>query len=97
LNGPLITVSNGGFVNIAGSLINFGGTGGNNVNITNSLCPCVSIGGIPVALQGGAAVANVQITNPIKNNGTLGTVTLSPNAAVAVVSGATSKLSVGGH
>jgi hypothetical protein len=97
LNGPLITVSNGGFVNIAGSLINFGGTGGNNVSITNSLCPCVSIGGIPVALQGGAAVANVQITNPIKNNGTLGTVTLSPNAAVAVVNGATSKLSVAGH
>jgi hypothetical protein len=97
LNGPLITVSNGGFVSITGSLINFGGTGENQVRITNSFCPCVVIGGIPVALQNGALAANVQITNPIKNNGTLGALTLSPNAALAVVNGAASKLTVSGH
>jgi len=95
-NGPLITVSSGGFVNIAGSLINFGGTGGNKVNVTNNLCPCSILGGVPVALQNGAQAANVQITNPIKN-ANLGQLNLSTNAALAVVNGAGSKLTVSGH
>jgi hypothetical protein len=94
LNGPLITLNAGGFVKISGGLINFGGTGGNTVNITNSLCPCSLIGGVPVALQNGALATNVQISSPIKNSA-LGTVNLSPNAALAVVNGSTSKLIVG--
>jgi hypothetical protein len=95
-NGPLITVSGSSFVNITGSLISFGGTGGNKVNITNSLCPCSIIGGVPVALQNGALAANVQITNPIKNAG-LGQLNLSSaNAALAVVNGANTKLTVSG-
>ena len=95
-NGPLITVSGNGFVNITGSLINFGGTGGNKVNIMNSLCPCSLFGGVPVALQNGALAANVQISNPIKNT-TLGQLTLSPTAALAVVNGGGSKLTVKGQ
>jgi hypothetical protein len=59
-NGPLITVAGNGFANITGGLINFGGTGGNTVNVTNSLCPCTLFGGIPVALQNGALAQNVQ-------------------------------------
>lgn len=94
LNGPLIRVGGGGFVNVAGALINFGGTGGNNVNITNSLCPCTLFSGIPVALQNGAQAVNVQIgPNPIRNTG-LGQVNLSSNAALAVVNGASSRLTV---
>jgi hypothetical protein len=93
-NGPLITVAGNGFANITGGLINFGGTGGNTVNVTNSLCPCTLFGGIPVALQNGALAQNVQISSPIKNP-TLGTLNLSPNAALAVVNGAGSKLTVG--
>jgi hypothetical protein len=96
-NGPLITVSGSSFVTITGSLINFGGTGGNKVNITNSLCPCSIIGGVPVALQNGASAANVQITNPIKNAG-LGQLNLSSaNAALAVVNGTNTKLKVSGQ
>jgi hypothetical protein len=94
LNGPLITVAGSGFTTIAGGLLNFGGTGGNTVNVTNSLCPCSLFGGVPVALQNGALATNVQISNPIKNPA-LGTLNLSPNAALAVVNGAGSKLTVG--
>jgi hypothetical protein len=97
LNGPLISVSGNGYVNIMGSLVNFAGTGGNQVNVTNNLCSpsCTVIGGIPVALQNNANANNVSITNPI-NNTALGKVNLSPNAALAVVNGAGSKLTVAG-
>ena len=101
LNGSTLNIASGaliflnsGFAQINGGLINFGGTGGNTANITNNFCPCTIIGGVPVALQNGALAANVQISNPIKNP-TLGTLNLSPNAALAVVNGAGSKLIVG--
>ena len=81
----------------------FGGSGGNALKVTNSLCsPCSLIGGIPVALTNGAVASNVSIGgSPIKNPG-LGAVTLSNptlgsgGTALAVVSGATSKLTVAG-
>jgi hypothetical protein len=94
LNGALLQVAEGSFVKIAGGLINFGGTGGNAVNVTNNFCPCSLFGGVPVALVNGALSSNVQISSPIKNP-TLGTVNLSPNAALAIVNGAGSKLTVG--
>jgi hypothetical protein len=94
LNGPLLRVTGDSFVRINGGLINFGGTGGNTVNVTNNICPCSLFGGIPVALQNGALASNVQISSPIKN-AALGTLNLSPNAALAVVNGAGSKLIVG--
>jgi hypothetical protein len=93
-NGPLLTVSGSGFVNITGALIGFGGTGGNTVNVTNNLCPCSLFGGVPVALQNGALAANVLITSPIRNPAS-GALNLSPNAALAVVNGAGSRLIVG--
>ena len=93
LNGPLVNVAGGSVANISGALVGFGGTGGNLVSVTNSLCPCTTFSGIPVALTGGATGANVTIgPNPIANPG-LGTLTTSSGStAVAVVNGATSKL-----
>ena len=96
LNGPLLSVSGGSVVNITGGLVNFGGTGGNRVNVANSLCPCTTLAGVPVAFQNGATPANVSIgPNPIRN-GNLGTLGLaSPNAAAIVVSGPTSRVTIG--
>jgi len=95
LNGPLVSLSGGSFLNVTGALIGFGGTGGNLVSVTNSFCPCTSIGGIPVSLTGGALASNVSITGAIKNGG-LGTVNLSPNAALIRVDGAATKVTIGG-
>jgi hypothetical protein len=103
LNGPLLSLSGGSLANIGGALVAFGGSGGNALKVTNSLCsPCTLIGGIPVALTNGALASNVSIAgSPIKNTG-LGSVTLSNptlaagGTALAVVSGATSKLTVAG-
>jgi hypothetical protein len=95
LSGPLVSLSGGSFLNVTGALIGFGGTGGNLVSVTNSFCPCTSIGGIPVSLTGGALASNVSITGAIKNGG-LGTVNVSPNAAVIRVDGAATKVTIGG-
>ena len=95
LSGPLVSLSGGSFLNVTGALIGFGGTGGNLVSVTNSFCPCTSIGGIPVSLTGGALASNVSITGAIKNGG-LGTVNLSPNAALIRVDGAATKVTIGG-
>jgi hypothetical protein len=96
-NGPLITVGANSFVTINGALINFTGTGGSKVNMLNNLCPCSLFGGVPVALQNGAQATNVHVTNPVKNAGELGQLNLSPTAALAVVNGAGSKLTVSGR
>jgi hypothetical protein len=95
LSGPLVSLSSGSFLNVTGALIGFGGTGGNLVSVTNSFCPCTSIGGIPVSLTGGALASNVSITGAIKNSG-LGTVNLSPNAALIRVDGAATTVTIGG-
>lgn len=95
LSGPLVSLSGGSFLNVNGALIGFGGTGGNLVSVTNSFCPCTAIGGIPVSLTGGALASNVSITGAIKNGG-LGTVGLSPNAALIRVDGAGTKVTIGG-
>jgi hypothetical protein len=95
LNGSLLSLTGGSILNVNGALIGFGGTGGNLVSVTNSFCPCTSIGGIPVSLTGGALASNVNITGAIKNSG-LGTVNLSPNAALIRVDGAATKVTIGG-
>ena len=87
LNGPLLSLSGGSILNVNGALIGFGGTGGNLVSVANSFCPCTTIGGIPVSLTGGALASNVSIAGAIKN-GSLGTLNLTPNAAVIRVDGA---------
>ena len=67
LSGPLVSLSGGSMLNVTGALIGFGGSGGNLVSVTNSFCPCTTIGGIPVSLTGGALASNVSITGAIKN------------------------------
>jgi len=97
LSGPILNVAGNSVVNISGALIAFAGTGGNAVNVTNTLCAlgCTSFSGIRVALTGGATASNVSIgPNPIRNTG-LGSVTLSGGSTAAiVVSGATSRLTI---
>jgi hypothetical protein len=95
LSGPLVSLSGGSILNVTGGLIGFGGTGGNLVSVTNSFCPCTTIGGIPVSLTGGALASNVSIAGAIKNGG-LGTVNLAPNAALIRVDGAATKVTIGG-
>ncbi len=95
LNGPLLSLSGGSILNVNGALIGFGGSGGNLVSVSNSFCPCATIGGIPVSLTGGALASNVSITGAIKN-GNLGTVSLPPNAALIRVDGAGTKVTIGG-
>ena len=95
LSGPLVSLSGGSMLTVTGGLIGFGGSGGNLVSVTNSFCPCTTIGGIPVSLTGGALASNVSISGAIKNGG-LGTVNLSPNAALIRVDGATTKVTIGG-
>jgi hypothetical protein len=95
-SGPLLNVTGGSFVTIGGALVNFGGTRGNTISVTNSLCPCSVFSGIPVALTNGALTANVSIGPKPIGNGSLGAVNLSsPSTAVIVVSGASSRVTIG--
>jgi hypothetical protein len=95
MRGPLVSLSGGSILSVNGALIGFGGVGGNTVSVANSLCPCTSIGGLPVSLTGGAVAANVSITGAIKN-GNLGALNLTPNAAVIRVDGAATKVTING-
>jgi hypothetical protein len=63
--------------------------------VSNGLCPCTTIGGLPVSLSGGALASNVSITGAIKN-GTLGALSLAPNAAALSVNGPTTKVTIKG-
>jgi hypothetical protein len=96
LNGALVRVSGGSVLNVGGALIAFGGSGGNVVKVSNNLCPCTMFAGVPVALTNGALASNVQIGPGVIKNSQLGSITLSPNAALISVSGAKSKVSIGG-
>jgi len=98
LNGPLLSVSGGALASIGGGLVAFGGSGGNLLSVSNSLCgsSCLLIGGIPVALLNGATAGNVSIgTGAIQNPG-LGSIKLaSPSTALLSVSGANSRVTIG--
>ena len=99
LNGPLLSVSGGSFASIGGALVAFGGTGGNLLSVSNNLCggSCALFGGIPVALLNGATVANVSIADGAVKNPSLGAIKyVSPTSALVSVSGAGSKVAVGG-
>jgi len=98
LNGPLLAVSGGSQASIGGALVAFGGSGGNLLSVSNSLCggSCALIGGIPVALMNGATASNVSIGAGAIQNAGLGSIKLgSPSTALVSVSGATSKVSIG--
>lgn len=98
LNGPLLAVSSGSLASIGGALVAFGGSGGNLLSVSNSLCggACIVIGGIPVALMNGATAGNVSIGAGAIKNPSLGAIQLaSPSTALLSVSGATSKVTIG--
>jgi hypothetical protein len=57
LNGPLVSLSAESFLSVNGALIGFGGAGGHTVSVADSLCPCTSIGGLPVSLTYGRSRA----------------------------------------
>jgi len=94
-NGVLLFATGGSIVNIRGALIAFSGTPGNTVTVSNTLA-FVNIGGIPVALTGGALRGNVLITTgtAIKNPA-LGTIT--PYKALIQVDGVTTKVTISGN
>jgi hypothetical protein len=95
LNGALVSLSGGSMLNVNGALIGFGGTGGNQVSVANNLCPCTTIGGLPVSLSNGALASNVSIAGAIKNSN-LGSLAVAPNAAVIRVDGAGTKVTING-
>lgn len=95
LSGPLVSLSGGSLLNVNGSLVGFGGTGGNLVSVANNLCPCTTIGGLPVSLTNGALASNVTVAGAIKNGG-LGSLNVAPNAAVIRVDGAGTKVTING-
>jgi hypothetical protein len=94
LNGALVAVSGGSVLRVNGALVAFNGSGGNVLSVSNNLCPCTVLGGIPVALSNGAVASNVQIGAGAIKNASLGSVELSPNAALISVSGANSKVTI---
>ena len=97
LNGPLVSVSGGSVLSVTGTLVAFGGAG-NALSVANSLCgsfSCSMIGGLPVALANGANAGNVSVGGSAIAGS--GTVTVAPGAAVLLVSGATSKVTIGGN
>src|SRR6266851_2879433 len=99
LNGPLLSVRGGSFASIGGALVAFGGTGGNLLSVSNNLCggSCALFGGIPVALLNGATATNVAIADGAVKNPSLGAIKYaSPTSALVSVSGAGSKVTVGG-
>ena len=93
-NGVLLFASGGAIVNIRGALIAFSGTPGNTVSVSNQLA-FVNIGGIPVALTGGARAGNVLISGSQIKNAGLGSVT--PNKALIRVDGAATRVTISGN
>lgn len=86
-NGPVLRVSGNSVVNVSGAFVNFGGTGSNRINVTNTLCSssCTSIGGMPVFLLGGASSSQVSIGANAIRNPTLGQIVRSNSSLTAVI------------
>jgi len=105
LNGSVMRVSGGSVVNISGAFAIFGGTGGNQIRVSNMLCgtTCAptTFGGIPIALINGATLGQVTISGSALKGTNLGSIIqLGPvpaAAAVIVVDGPTSRLTIRGQ
>ncbi|HEX9747341.1 MAG TPA: hypothetical protein VGB86_02930, partial [Methylomirabilota bacterium] len=95
VNGTLLFAAGGSVVNITGALLSFGGAG-STVTVSNALCPCTFIGGIPVRLSGGALATNVSITSAIQNAAG-NTVSIAAGAAAVRVDGATTRVTISGQ
>jgi hypothetical protein len=93
-SGPLLNVLNGGFVSITGALVNFGGTGGNLINVQNTLVPTGFINGVPVfSSLGGTNGYTVTNSTPLVGLNSLGTIKIN---GTTLPSGATSSSGVTG-
>lgn len=87
LRAPLISV-NGGTLDIAGALASFGGSGGSQLVISNSLASTATLSGVPVRTD---ATSTVSIgPNPFPGLGTLGTVNITGSAILATGGGSVS-------
>jgi len=88
LSGPLLNVSGGSSVGISGALVSFGGTGGNGINVQNTLAPTGFLSGVPVfSSQGGTNGFTVTNQTPLVGLNSLGTIKINgtalPNGATA--------------
>ena len=93
--GVLLFARAGSVVEISGALLSFGGTG-SSVTVSNTLCPCTTIGGIPVRLSGGALATNVSVTNPV-HSAAGNTLSVPAGAAAIRVDGATTRVTISGQ
>jgi hypothetical protein len=95
-NNAALFLSGTSAVNITGFVVNFTGVG-NQLNIANTLCPATCFttsSGINVSLQGGATSAQILggLGTAINNPG--GNTSPSASAAVVIINGTTSKVSL---
>ena len=83
VNGPLILVTGSAPIgttpavstlNVSGALVNFGGSGGNQIIVNNAIAPTATLSGIPVNTATGGTISIGP--NPIKNTG-LGSITIN--------------------
>jgi len=85
VNGPLIAVSgNGSLLDVSGALVNFGGTGGNQIVVNNTITPTATLNGLPVSTADGGTVAIG--SNPVKNP-SLGTISVTGSLIQATNNG----------
>jgi len=83
VNGPLIEVAGtGSLLEVAGALVEFGGTGGNQIIVRNNLCSpsCNMVKGVNVLTATGGQV-NIIGNNPVINPG-LGTIDVTTTDAL---------------
>lgn len=87
-NGPLISVAGAGsLLDVAGALVNFGGTGGNKIVVNNGISPTATLSGLPVSSTFGGSVSIGP--NPVKNP-SLGSVSVTGSLISATNGGTVS-------
>ena len=81
-------IGGGSVVKVGGGLVNFGGSGGNAINISNGFTPTAGCStqcgpfSANITVQNGASLGNVSISsNAIKNNG-LGSFSVTGSAII---------------
>ncbi|MBI4528895.1 MAG: FecR domain-containing protein [Deltaproteobacteria bacterium] len=83
VNGPLIRVTGtsgagsnpaASTLNVTGALVNFGGSGGNQIIVNNAIAPTANLSGLPVNTATGGSISIGP--NPVKNSG-LGSITIN--------------------
>jgi hypothetical protein len=80
VNGPLVAVSGAGsLLNVTGSLVNFGGSGGNQIVVNNNITPTAvltqaGVNGIGISATGGGSIS---VGPNLVKNPTLGTISVT--------------------